>query len=490
MGSGGKIARNSLVLGVAQGLTKVFSVALTAVAGRILGTAGYGLYAMGSAVVEVCKVAASSGLDFIVIRETASEAERGSRTARHAAILKLITGLAGYLVAPLAVKLLGYPEPVFFVVLVLGVALFLENLSDICDAVFQGRERMMPTAQAFVLGAAIHFLVGSAVLFAGYGLKGWVLSFLVAYAVRFVWIHVRAARAGVYRLEFRTIERAELSRVAKAGAPLFGAMIVALLFHRMDILMLGRLVEESQVGLYGAAVRIIDVVVLLPRVLATAAYPAMRRTLDRDGRELTAQLVAKSLRLSTVLCATVALVVWILSPLALRWIPGPAFLPATDALRLLTWGIALQGAAHMLARLLVALEREADFLWIGGWSLLTNFALNLWWIPRMGIEGAAWATLVSYGVNVALYYLHALRRGVRVAAGRSILAPLAAILVSAGLAYRFPAHGWLGDASPLLEDALRAVAILAVWFAMLLLTRALTRDDLRQLWEQLRGRFA
>jgi O-antigen/teichoic acid export membrane protein len=489
MGNAGRIARNSFVLGAAQGLTKIFSVALTAVAGRVLGTSGYGLYAMGSAVVEVCKVAASSGLDFIVVRETASNPEQGSRTARHAAVLKLITAVVGYGVAPLAVKLLGYPEPVFFVVLVLGVALFVENLSDICDAVFQGHERMMPTAQAFVLGAAIHFLVGSAVLFAGYGLRGWALSFLAGYFVRFFWIHVRAARAGVYELRLDAIDGPELRRVAKAGAPLLGAMIVALLFHRMDILMLGRLVEESQVGLYGAAVRIIDVIVLLPRVLATAAYPAMRRTLEQDGNELAAQLVAKSLRLSIVLCATVALALWVLAPVALRWIPGAAFLPATDALRLLTWAIALQGAAHMLARLLVALDREADFLKIGGISLLTNFLLNLWWIPRMGIEGAALATLVSSGVNVALYYFHARRGGVRVAAARSMVAPFAALVLCAGVAYRFPEDGWWPGVHPLFEDATRAGAILALWFVLLFVFRALDRDDVTRVVGELRKKL-
>ncbi|HEX9641064.1 MAG TPA: flippase [Candidatus Krumholzibacteria bacterium] len=488
MGNAGKIARNSLVLGVAQGLTKLFSIALTAVAGRVLGTSGYGLYAMGSAVVEVCRVAASSGLDFIVVRDTASDAERGSRTARHAAVLKLCTGVVGYGIGPVAVKLLGYPEPVFFVVLALGAALFLENLSDICDAVFQGHEWMMPSAQAFVLGAAVHFLIGSAVLFAGYGLRGWALSFLSGYLVRFAWLHARAARAGVYQLRLHAIEGAELRRVARAGAPLLGAMIVALLFHRMDILMLGGLVEESQVGLYGAAVRIIDVIVLLPRILATAAYPAMSRTLEREGPQQAAQLVAKSLRLSVVLCATVALGLWILAPLALRWIPGAAFLPATGALRILTWGIALQGAAHMLARLLVSLGREADFLKIGGISLLTNFLLNLWWIPRMGIEGAAWATLVSYVVNVALYYLHAHRGGVRVAA-RSIVAPFAAILVSATVAYRFPAHGWMNGGNALLEDAARAAVILSLWFVLLFGFGALNRSDIRLFAGELRKKL-
>ena len=42
-----------LLLATAHGASKVFSIGLTAIAGRLLGPAGYGLYATGSALVEV-----------------------------------------------------------------------------------------------------------------------------------------------------------------------------------------------------------------------------------------------------------------------------------------------------------------------------------------------------------------------------------------------------------------------------------------------------
>ena len=96
MGKGRVIARNSFFLALAHGASKIFSIALTAVAGRVLGTGGYGLYAMGLSLVEVGRVAAASGLDFLVAREVASDARTASRVASNAAAVKILGGFFAF----------------------------------------------------------------------------------------------------------------------------------------------------------------------------------------------------------------------------------------------------------------------------------------------------------------------------------------------------------------------------------------------------------
>jgi O-antigen/teichoic acid export membrane protein len=263
-------------------------------------------------------------------------------------------------------------------------------------------------------------------------------------------------------------------------------MVVSLMFHRMDILMLGRMVDEAEVGRYGAAVRIIDVLVLMPRVMATAAFPAMRRTLDAEGRELTAMLVAKALRLTLLLCSAVALAVWILAPWALLWVTGREFVSATPTLRILAFGVLLQAASYVFARLLVALERERDFLLIGILSLLCNFALNLVWIPRYGIDGAALATVVSYVLNSLLYYGYSFAQGVRVPLLRASAGNFAAFFAALAVGYR------IGDAKSLVEAGNQFLALgtivsmLLTWLLVAILLRALGPRDLSVLREMLR----
>lgn len=471
------IARNTAWLVMAHGASKVFSIGLTAIAGRILGTAGYGLYATGSALVEVGRVVAASGLDFLVTREVASDARAASGVASNAAAVKVLAGIATYLLLVAAALWFGYPPAVLFVVLILGSGLFLENLSDIVDAVFQGRERMEFTTRAMVVSGAATFVLGAAALVGGLGLYGYCSALALGFVARWALVLGFARRQGFARLSPAEVRRTELSRLTRAAVPLFGATVISLLFHRVDLLMLGRMVPEEQVGLYGAAVRIIDVAVLAPRILATAVFPAMRRAREREDAAATVRLVGESLRLSLILCSGVALGVWAVAALALRWIPGPAFLPATGALRLLSWGIVLQAGSHMMARLLFSIDREADFLRIGGVSLVCNIALNAWWIPRLGIEGAAWATVTSYVVNVLLYLWFAGIRGYRVPVLRSVLVPGLAVLGAAGVA------AW---ALPRGDLPASAAAIVA-WILVLVALGGVGPRDWSRLREMLRA---
>jgi O-antigen/teichoic acid export membrane protein len=475
--SGRTIARNSVLLGIAFGLSKFFSVALSAIAMRVLGPFGFGLYSTGASLVEVGRIVASAGLDYLVAREVASDASRATRIASHAAAVKVGTGALTYLVLIGAVVALDYPPAVLGVVLVLGTALFFENLSDVLDAVFQGTERVKVTTQAFAASSLFLLISGAAALAGGLGLRGYVVCFALSFLLRFAIMVAAGRRTHVVYLTFRGLRGSELRRMVRRGVPLLGATVLALVFHRMDILMLGKMVSAEEVGLYAAAVRVVDVIVLLPRVLATAVYPALRKRTDVDLPGAV-ELVTHATRVSLVLCSLAGLAVWMLAPVALRIMGDVAFLPATDALRILSWGIVLQGGAHMIARLLLALEAERDFAVVAALSLLANLWLNLLLIPRMGIDGAAVATLLSYALNLACYFLAVSLRGYRVPLRHAALGPIGAGIVAALVAQQTAASSGLVTAS----------AMAGAWIVALLLLRGIRRDDYHRAVELLRKR--
>jgi O-antigen/teichoic acid export membrane protein len=51
-------------------------------------------------------------------------------------------------------------------------------------------------------------------------------------------------------------------------------------------------------------------------------------------------------------------------------------------------------------------DRTHQAIWITGFGLVLTVIFNVWFIPIMGYEGAAWATLISYsGMMVLSYWL-------------------------------------------------------------------------------------
>lgn len=476
MSTGRTIVRSSFFLAVAHGASKLFSVALTAIAGRVLGTAGFGIYAIGTSIVEVARVVAASGLDFLVAREVAADPKCADRVASNAALLKVVLGAIAYVAMLGFVIALDYPAGVLGVVLVLGSAVFFENLSDIVDSVFQGRERMEYIARTFLITAIFLFVSAAAALLSGLGLRGYVVCFALSFVMRWGLMLRFAKRTGFVRIRLANIDAPEMRRLLRNALPLFGATVLSLLFHRMDILMLGKMSTPEEVGLYSAAVRIVDVLVLVPRVLATAVYPALRRHRDENPIKMQ-EVVAESTRLTLVVCSVVGLVTWIVAPFALMVTPGPEFVPGAVVLRILSWGILLQGAAHLGARLLIVVEAERDVLWVGLGSMLTNLGLNWWWIGLWGKEGAALATLTSYAVAGILYLSFLRRRAVIVPLRRSVLAPVAALAIA-----------WAATMYAPLSSSMHWGGILVVWVVPLLLLRALRPGDLQALRAMLRRR--
>jgi len=472
---GRRIAINSMWLGLAFGGSKFFTIVLNAVAGRVLGPAGFGLIGIASALAEVGKLLSGAGLDYLVAREVASDPSRAPRLTSDVALLKLINATVVYVLLAFLVANLDYPALLLPLVLILGTALFLENLSDLLDAVFQGVQQMRVTTVAFMLSGFVILATGVAALLGGLGLRAYAACFALGFLVRFLVMFFAARRHHFIETGSRRADPAEMRRLVVASFPLLASTGLALIFHRMDLLMLGKLETVAQVGLYTAAIRVIDSVVLVPRVLGTALYPALRKSLETDP-ELARGLLTDSSRITLAVCSGIGVLVWLLAPWALRITPGPEFVPATEVLRLLSWGIVLQGLAHVVARLLLALDAERDFMIAVSLSLVLNFGLNLLLIPRLGIAGAAWATLIAYTVNVILYLVAAWRRGHPLAWRDGIGGPLLAIALAAAASSIGQIPGAPG------------LKLVLVWVIVLTATGGIRAADLRQILDLLRSR--
>jgi O-antigen/teichoic acid export membrane protein len=225
------------------------------------------------------------------------------------------------------------------------------------------------------------------------------------------------------------------------------------------------------------AVRVVDVVVLAPRILATAVYPQLRKARE-GGTAETVGLMVDGTKVTLVLCSALALAVWGLAPVAVGLIGGKGYEASVPALQILAWAVALQAGCHMMVRLLFAAEREKDLLPVGALGILCNVVLNALWIPRLGIEGAALATVVSYGVTLALYYLFAARAGYRVPLWSSSGGALLSLALAAAVAQALPVEG----------PASRAGAAAATWVVSLALLRVTGPAQLREGLARLRRR--
>jgi O-antigen/teichoic acid export membrane protein len=225
------------------------------------------------------------------------------------------------------------------------------------------------------------------------------------------------AMAWLTRLEFRKLPEGPLteppSRLVWFGAafPLFLTTFVNLALLDMDVLMIGLMLGDYEVGLYRAAARGAMLVSIANMIALQLVGPMLSRAIS-EGRDLEAQrFLDQAAVTSLALGGSICLVLGLAAPFYLSLF-GSEFTGAVTALRILLvcqFLIVLAGADAVL---LIMLRRERTVLLLTATALLANLILNLSLIPIWGMEGAAVASLIAMAI-VRLSLLLVIRRTTR-----------------------------------------------------------------------------
>jgi O-antigen/teichoic acid export membrane protein len=176
--------------------------------------------------------------------------------------------------------------------------------------------------------------------------------------------------------------------------------MLAYLIVRSDMLLVNALRGTGDAGVYSIAVQIADLIYLLPASIGLVLFPRLSR--HGEGDPLFALKVTRHTAfLLALLCAAAAL----LARPAIGLLYGEAFTPAAVALWWLLPGIWAYGVCNQIATQLASTGMPMAAVVVWAPPLALNVALNLAWIPRWGIAGAAAASSLCYIAVLALHLM-------------------------------------------------------------------------------------
>jgi O-antigen/teichoic acid export membrane protein len=161
----------------------------------------------------------------------------------------------------------------------------------------------------------------------------------------------------------------------------------------VDKLMLARLASMAVTGVYGVGYRVAQAATLPLNAILAVAYPGVFAA-GQHGSAAAALYARRRVLPWTVGYALVAAAAgWVLAPWYGR-VLGPGYEEAGWAIRWLIVTVLLHAVQFPFADALTGVGRQP---WRTGTvtvALLANIALNCWWIPLWGWQGAAAATIV------------------------------------------------------------------------------------------------
>lgn len=472
-----RLGSQALVYGTADVFTSAVSFALLPLFTRLLTPADYGALGILQLVSSVTKILFRLGLDGAFLRVHFDQEDEAARR-RLAGTALLFSALAGTLLlalvalaAPLLNGLLfrNARPPVSWLLLV-ALDTWVGAFSFVPQALLRAEQRAGAFALFSVGRHALNIGLKVALLLHGYGVTGVLLSDLaatVAFTLALLPLLARRARPAFDRAQLRELLAFGLPRVPH------GLMLQAQnLIDRPILEAFGAL---AQVGVYHVGYTLGGTV----KFALSAFEPAWQPFVFAQMRapQAAATLARVVSVVATAFVAT-GLAVALLAREIVQVMTAPAYHAAADVVPVVALAYVLHGA-FLLTSIGIAVAKEARWYpLITFASAATNVACNLLLIPRLGMLGAAWATVAAYAVMAVLGFVISRRLyPLPFEHGR-----LARVLLAAVALYA------LTPLSPVaLLPALAFKSLLLCAFPLLLtLTRAVTPAELRQVRAALR----
>jgi O-antigen/teichoic acid export membrane protein len=392
--------RNILRLFAGDLAAKALQVLTFVYVARILGPEPYGVLEFALAATSYLLIAGDWGVELWATREVSRALDLRQLAARVVGV-RLTLGSLAYLLLLALLPIVPDYTALRSLLVVAGLLVLANSLS--LRWALLGRERLSVVAASLVVGQVVASLV--------------VIAF-VRDASALAWVIVgRAAGdfvlAGIYARYFVREAGGFPNAPTLAGwrevvgpASVMGAIqILGVLSYNFDSIVLGALVGPVAVGLYGAAYKVVTVVVAASMTYYTGLFPALARTW-LEGRDAFLDVARRSFRIATLTALPIGVAGTLLADLAIPVVYGRAYEPATPALRVLCWSASLVVLRGTFRNALTASGAQNLDLRCAAIATAVNVVLNLTLIERFGMLGAASATVTADFVWFVLVWYH------------------------------------------------------------------------------------
>lgn len=378
---------------VGQLVALVMSFFIGAWLARYLGPENYGVLSYAVAFVGLFAFMADLGAGGILSRELVKFPEKRDELMGTVFRLKLIGGALAMVLATGAAIIIEMNPLTRLLIIVFSISSILQVL-NVISIYFQAKVEAKNNVLAQVIATAISSILKIAVILSGKG----VIWIIVIFLLDTVWqglCFVLSYRSKGLKISDWRFKGSLAKKIWQSSWPLMLASAASYIYLRIDQVMIGHMFGILEVGLYAAAVKMVEVWYFIPGIIAASLFPAIVNA-KKTGIIVYRQRLKNYYKLTVVIAVLIALPISLFASPLISWLFGVKFLAAAGVLRIYAWstiGLFLGAAA---GQYLMAEDKVKTIFIINIFAMIVNIGLNILFIPLFGLTGAAWATLISY----------------------------------------------------------------------------------------------
>ncbi|MFC1656349.1 flippase [Patescibacteria group bacterium] len=397
-----KIVYNTASQALGRIIIVIISLFMTAFLTRYLGATYYGFYTLITTYLAIATSFYDFGVGTIGSREIAKKNQSSQKIMGDVFSLRLIFGLIIFLAVFIVSKFAYSGDSVVALqtgMMIASITIIINNLSSSWISVFIANLKMEYIALSEVINKIVVFSGILLILkfdLGFYPIIGLIVLGNLAQLSIITWF----AKI-LFQLKI-VFTRTNWKKILADSWPLGLFLILANLLFRVDSIFISYLRPLKEVGLYGAAFKIFDIILIFAAYYAGSVFPIISKKVnDKDHLGIT-RVLQGSFDFLWITSVSIAVLIFYLSREIINIIAGPEFFAAIPALQILAVGVIFGFFNAILGYLMIAQNRQKITLVIIFIGLVINVILNLIFIPRFGFVAAATTTTFAEFITLAL----------------------------------------------------------------------------------------
>lgn len=369
---------------------------------RYLGPEQFGMFNYALSFVALFGVLSSLGLDKLVTKELLSHPQDSNEIIGTSFSLRFIGAILLLPLAAFSISIIRPDSDLMFYMIIIVSSTFFFSSFEIIKYWFETHVKAKYSA-----------IIDTIVIFTSSIIKG-ALIILEAPLVAFAWVVLiesiilaigltvmylkQSNKISDWKVSFKKIKY-----LLKEAWPLILAGTLYVLYTRVDQIMLGNMVGDSEVGIFAAAIKISDGWMFIPAIIATSLFPAMLNARKADY-SLYLQRTQHLLNLMALLGIAASIAITFIASPFINLIFGEGYSESALVLTIHIWGGIFIAMSSISYRYFIAEGLQKSSFYRGLIGFFVNIILNYFLIPLYGAVGAAIATVVSQAM--ALYFFN------------------------------------------------------------------------------------
>jgi O-antigen/teichoic acid export membrane protein len=365
---------------------------------RYLGPEKYGLFSYAASFVGLFSVIATLGLDGLVVRELVKDESRRDELIGTAFWLKLMGALGVLVILAIAINFTSNDAFTNTLVFIIASATIFQSF-NVVDVYFQSKVISKYAVFTNVIALLLSTMVKIALVLNEAPLVAfaWVILF-DSFVLAIGFMHFYIKNIITFKFKYLKFIKTTAVDLLRDSWPLILSGVAIVIYMKIDQVMIKQMMDAEAVGQYAAAVRLSEVWYFLPMVIASSLFPAIINA-KKKSKELYYSRLRVFYSLMIWMAIVVALPITFLSDWIVNLLYGEEYNKAGPVLMIHIWAAVFVFMGVASSKWLLNENLQIYSSINTGLGALINIILNLILIPKMGIIGAAWSTVISYAMS-------------------------------------------------------------------------------------------